>query len=373
LRALLLVFLLALPVLAQTPGERGELLRKELANKPPLQSLVGEVVLEARLGTKSVGSLTLRTDIVEKDGEKIYRLRDRLSLNVEGLGRAWLRVETDLRADFTPLRVVLQSEEPRGRGVVSALRVELRQEDKGWARYEVRAHGAPQRKPAGDLGERPLVLTPPLGAGERLARLVPATLGSSYSLGAHDLETGLATRWRASVDEPWSLKVAGAPAKGFLLRRREGGALLPTWRAGPPGSPPLRMDATRLSLASPSLELAQASSQGPRQTLCLLLRALAAQDREGIARWLDLEALAREADSKDAKRFARVALKHFTAPRWLERHGLALLAAALPSDFTGELSGKITRVHPKGAPKLVFSLEQRQGRWRVISLPRLAK
>ncbi|MGE0712168.1 MAG: hypothetical protein AB7N76_29775 [Planctomycetota bacterium] len=363
------------PPSTPTPAERGVALRRDLQAGGLIAALGSESRLAARAGGRSAGWVTLRTDLLEHDGQPIYRLRDRLAFDLEGLGRASLRVEADVRPDLGALRVMLESEEPRGEGSVSRVRVELRREPQGWVRYEVRAQGAPKATPVPDLGEAPLVLTPPLGAGERLARLAPARLGESLALPAYDLETGLTTRWRLSVDEAWSAQVAGAVASpGFLVRRREGGALLSAWRLATPGAAPLRLRLRRLELRDDALAAERAPGAGtPAEAVCALLRALAAGDAEATARHLDLGALYRAAggalDRAREQRFGQVALARLCAPAWLERHGLALLGAAVAGDLEVSVEGQRARVWPRGQTGLVFIVERRDAAWRVVALP----
>uniref|UniRef100_UPI0032976320 hypothetical protein n=1 Tax=Salmonella enterica TaxID=28901 RepID=UPI0032976320 len=85
-----------------------------------------------------------------------------------GLGTARLVVRGTLRADLSPLELTLERTEPRGAGLVARERVVLRRQGPGWVR-EVTRGGRTEAAPV-ELPGDALVLTPPLGAGERLAR-----------------------------------------------------------------------------------------------------------------------------------------------------------------------------------------------------------
>jgi len=357
----------------ESPGQRGQALRAQLAKRGPTTELAGKVSLRARIGAQRAGRLELETQLVEREGETIYRLRDRLRFDLEELGRASLLLEADLRADLSPLRVVLSGEEPRGRGAPLRWRIELRREGQEWARYQARGEAPPERSVV-ELGERPLVLTPPLGAGERLARLAPAELGARYSVAGHDLETGLGARWRLGVDEESELQLGEQRARGHRLRARAAGASYGLLRQAGPVGVPLELSLGRLRFRDPRLSKSAPLASTPQAALCGFLRAVGAQDREGVQRWLDLEALYKElgGDAGDAaarERFARVALERLLGAQRGQPRGARLLLASEPRDLEGELDGDRARVWVRGQPALAFVLARRGERWRVVRLP----
>ncbi|MBL4846512.1 MAG: hypothetical protein JKY65_13375 [Planctomycetes bacterium] len=145
---------------AQSPTERGRALQARLA-KGALSDLVGEAELSGQLvpGGGRTFVLQTKTQLVNsKEGVPLYRIRDRLRVDLGGLGTARLRVEGDLRLDFSPERLLLVSEEPRGRGLIVETRIELRRTAKGWTRSVSIGQAAPKLTSL----ERPsLALTPP--------------------------------------------------------------------------------------------------------------------------------------------------------------------------------------------------------------------
>lgn len=356
-----------------SPGERGQALRARLAERGPSAGLAGKLQLRAHLGAQRAGSLELETQLVEREGETIYRLRDRLRFDLEDLGRASLLLEADLRADFSPLRVVLSGEEPRGRGAPLRWRIELRREGQEWARYQARGEAPPDRSVV-ELPERPLILTPPLGAGERLARLAPTELGARYSIAGHDLETGLGARWRLGVDEESELVLGEERARGHRLRAQAAGASYSLLRRAGEVGVPLELSLGRLRFRDPRLAKSAPLAGSPQAALCSFLRALGAQDREGVLRWLDLDALYAELGgeakaSAARERFARVALERLLGAQRGPSRGGRLLLASEPRDLEGELEGERARVWVRGQPALVFVLARQGERWRVVRLP----
>lgn len=361
----------------ESPGQRGQALRAQLKKQGPSAKLAGKLTLRARIGAQRAGRLELETQLVERDGETIYRLRDRLRFDLEELGRASLLLEADLRADFSPLRVVLSGEEPRGRGAPLRWRIELRREGEEWARYQARGEAPPERSVV-ELGERPLVLTPPLGAGERLARLAPAELGARYSVAGHDLETGLGARWRLGVDEESELQLGEQRARGHRLRARAAGASYAVLRQKGEVGVPLELSLGRLRFRDARLSKSAPLANTPQAALCSFLRALGAQDQEAVQRWLDLDALYAELggaspDAAARERFARVALERLVGTKRGQARGARLLLASEPRDLEGELDGDRARVWVRGQPALAFVLARQGERWRVIRLPESKK
>ncbi len=367
----------------ESPRQAGERLRSSLAEGGLRRDLSGVLRLSVQVGDSDpVGTLVLRTDLLERDGQPIYRLTDRLSVELAGLGSVRMLVRADLLADFTPLELVLETEEPRGEGVVSSERVTLRREEGRWVRYVAQASAPPVRTVLEDAPDDLLVLTPPLGAGERLARLAPADLGARYSLRALDLETGLSTAWRLSVDDAATVHLGeGQERPGLALARREGAAELRALRDREPGGALRRLipagERPRLRFVDPALRREGTALEGAEGAVAALLHALARGHRAQALERLDVGAVYRAAggDSGDhglRRTFADVLLDRLSDPEWLQARGLNLAADAVGE---GDLvarplpDGRVA-VAPTTAPHLPFVVEQVDGRWLVVDLPR---
>lgn len=386
------------PCLAQeTPGARGQALIERL-RKAPVAGLVegagGEGELSGRLesGAGRTFVLQTKTQRVTREGLELYRIRDRLRVDLAGLGTARLRVEGDLRWDLSPERLLLVSEEPRGRGLVVETRVELRQESGTWVRIVSQGQKAPVKT---KLPERPsLVLTPPLGVGLRLARLVPGELGRRYSLPALDLETGQATRWRLSVDEELQLQLAEEgqepkAAAGALLTWREGGASFVGWRPRELAADLVRLaargESPRLELKDSRLRSAQPKAESAVEAAAAFLRAIARRDRAALEGALDVRALvgaawtragrAGEMSADYTARFQRVLLDRLCDEAWLEERGLRLgFASARAAAFKAEpAEGGRTRVKLSAKPEWAFELRAEGTGWRITDLPSLSR
>lgn len=381
--ALALLALGAAPLWAQSPAERGEALRARLA-QGAVSGLLGEQELSGQLpgGGARTYVLQRETQLVARDGIQRYRIRDRLRVDLRGLGTARLRVEGDLRLDLTPERILIVSEEPHGRGLVVETRIELRRTEAGFVRTLTRGEAAPVEV---GLSEAPgLVLTPPLGVGLRLAELVEPDLGARYSLPALDLETGLATRWRLSVEDVSPLELE-QPTPGLVLTWREGGAAFRAWRPRPAGSALVRLAAegerARFEVRSEALAGTKPSAEGPAGALVAFLHALSRADRAALREVLDLEALFRRAraagggegepSAEESARFARVLLERLSSDGWLEERGLRqAFASARSSDLQVEQAEGHARVALASRPELAFELSQGPDkRWRVVGLP----
>jgi hypothetical protein len=394
--ASLLFLSLSLPAARaqETARQAGEALREELGAAAPRPDLVGRVRLLLFAGEARAGAINLRTDVVERDGVQIYRLHDRLDLDLPGLGAARMLVQADLRRDLSAIEVVLETEEPRGAGAVSRQRVTLRRaaDGKGWTRTVVRGEAAPVETPVeGDLAADVLVLTPPLGAGERLARLAPGRLGARLSVRGLDLETGQPATWRLSGDEErrvlFTSETGGAPveARALLMLREEGAARLEVlrdplsgapWRVSTQGGPrPARLVAVDPLLAPGRDEPAPALAP-----VLALLRAACSGDRAAASAALDLDALHAEAGGPAASSraaFEQVLLARLTDAAWLADRGLMVAAlAAGADDFVvtpvteeGPARARVTPRSKTGADA-GFVVEERAGAWRVVRLPR---
>ncbi len=386
---------------AESPRAAGDALRAELGRAAPRQELVGQRRLPVLLGGVRAGSLVLRTQVVERDGAPIYRLDDRLEVELPGAGLSRLLVRADLRADLSALEVVVETEEPRGPGRVSRQRVELRREPAGvpaaggpggggsgaggrWVRRVARGDAAPRDEPLDEgVPLDALVLTPPLGAGERLARLVPEAVGRRLSVRGLDLETGQGATWRLSVEGVREVSLDGAPRRALALVRQEGAASLAVLRDAAAGGPPLRLalaevegDA-RLLAHDPALawlEPTGAATDGPVPAFVAWLRALAAGDRDAIARGLDPAALHAAAGGPDTgvplADFEAALLRRLGRSGWLAERALLLAAVgATPVDFEARPRPDGTvEVRARGASPAVVLAPREGGRWVLVAV-----
>ncbi len=83
------------------PRAEGDRLRERLAAEPPRASLAGEVRLAVHLGRARVGEMVLRTEIVEKGGEKLYHLDDRIAFESPTLGIVRIEVDAEVASDLS--------------------------------------------------------------------------------------------------------------------------------------------------------------------------------------------------------------------------------------------------------------------------------
>lgn len=374
-----------------TARQGGDALRADLLAAGPRDDLVGRVRLPLYAGAARAGAINLRTDVVERDGALVYRIHDRLDLDLPGLGAARMLVQADLRADLSAVEVVLETEEPRGDGAVSRHRITLRRAPDGarWLRTVVRGEAAPVEEAVeAGVPADALVLTPPLGAGERLARLAPGGLGRRMSVRGLDLETGRGATWRLSVDDERVVQLtAGGEGRALVVLREEGAARLevlrdaaggPPWRlAGDVGAGrPARLVALDPALAWPGSLPGQAGAPPALQCVLALLRAACSGDRAAAREALDLDALAAAAPADVSRAaFEAVLLERLTDPAWLADRGLMVAAlAAGPADFVVEEAGPgAARVRPRAAPAgegdAAFLVTERAGAWRIARLP----
>lgn len=390
-RAVAVLAVLALAGAAVASGQEtarsaGDALRERLRAEGARTALAGRVRLPLFVGAARAGAINLRTDVVERDGAQIYRIHDRLDLDLPGLGAARMLVQADLRADLSAIEVVLETEEPRGQGVVSRHRVTLRRSPDGarWTRTVVRGEAAPVEDVVEDVAADALVLTPPLGAGERLARLAPARLGERLSVRGLDLETGRGATWRLSIDEEREVALAaGGERRVVVALREEGAARLETLRDASDGAL-LRLAATggarpaRIVAQDAALAWVEAETAPALRPVLMLLRAACSGDRAAAAAALDVDALHAAAGPDAGPRdvFQSVLLHRVTDPAWLADRGLTVGAlAAGPDDFVVEPVGdERARVRPRarrpGDIDVSFEVAARAGAWRVVRLPR---
>jgi len=377
LLAAALVALGAAAVRAESPRQAGDALRERLGAAGLREELAGTVRLAVRLGGARVGSLVLRTELAERsDGTPVYRLTDRLDVELPGRGALHMLVRADLRADLSAASVVLETEEPRGAGVVSRQRVTLDAEEGGWVRRVFRGQAAPSRsEPALPLDA--LVLTPPLGAGERLARLAEATLGRRYSVRGLDLETGSGATWRLSIDDRATVRHEEEGELAAVVGvRQEGAARLELVRDQGSGRP-WRIDGDgRLAFVDPDLA-GDPLPATPAGVVCALLRACARGDGDAVRARLDLDALwaaagGDAADPEARARFEAALVDLVTDPEWLRARSRGLaFRGVVPSDLQVEPAGEgRSRVSPRGAPEAAFVVAAGPEGPRVVDLPR---
>jgi hypothetical protein len=355
-----------------SPRQLGEALRERLAAEGVQASRSGRVRLAVRLGEADVGSLVLTTRVAQReDGTTVYRLLDTLRVDMPGVGSLHMNVEADLLADLSPVEVVLNTEEPRGVGVISRQRVVLRRRDGRWVREVVKGEAAPVVTPLSELGDDALVLTPPLGAGERLARWAEPVLGRRLSLSGHDLETGEGASWRLSVEEPRDVQLGDQATPAVTVLRREGAAQLESWFGLGGGEPLLLRLGERLRAVSWKLqEEPTLSLTSPAGVVARLLRALGRADEAALTELLDLDALAESAGGDDPAQTQAAVLRLLRERDWGSGRGLALQAVQ-SADLVSEESGdERFRVYPRGAPELRFEVARRGEALRVVGLPR---
>ena len=378
-------FLLGTAAAQEGARAEGNRLREALGKAGVRPELAGAVRLQVRLGELVVGSLVLETQVVAReDGEQVYRVQDRLTLDLPGQGSAHMALAADLRADLSTVEARLTSEEPRGPGGGTQGTVTVFRREGRWVRRsEPRGRPPVEEVLPEDLPADALLLAPPLGAGERLARLVPAQLGLRLSVRALDLETGQGATWRCSVeDEPGLATQAGDSRPGLYLVREEGGAALETWREREPGGAPWKLVGGRLVHSRAELARVDPEPPGPARALLRVLRAAAARDREALAAGLDLPALLAAAVAAAGAapppevqaRLGEALLDRLTDPEWLSRTGLQLAvegARARDLEVTLEAGPPArARVTPAGQAGLAFRLEEREGVWKIVDLPR---
>jgi len=358
----------------RSPRQLGEALRERLGAAGIDEARSERTRLAVRLGEAEVGSLVLTTRVAQReDGTTVYRLLDTLRVDMPGVGSLHMSVEADLRADLSPLEVVLNTEEPRGVGVISRQRVVLRREDGGWVREVVRGQAAPVVTALGELRDDVLVLTPPLGAGERLARWAEPVLGQRLSVSGHDLETGDGASWRLSFEEHHDVSLDGRTTPAVVALRREGAAQLECWFGRPGGEALSLRLGERLRAVSWKLDEVQPEAEltSPAGVVARMLRAVGRADEEALAELLDLDALAEAAGADDPTAFRAAALRLLRERDWGQGRGLALKAVQTADLISEEAGDGRFRVHARGAPSSVFEVSKGpDGALRVVGLPR---
>ncbi|MCA8926385.1 MAG: hypothetical protein KDD82_31545 [Planctomycetes bacterium] len=311
--------------------------------------------------------MTLRTDVVEREGQAIYRINDRFNIDLERSGSASMTLRADLLPDLSALELSLETEEPRGGDTLSRQRVTLTRGPEGWVRTVVRGSSAPETTTLGaaEVSLDTLWLTPPLGVGERLERLAQAPLGARLSAAGHDVETGQPASWRISVED----RRYRQGAEELQVSRAEGAAALLAWR-GPQGLTSLDLG-PRLSAGAglPS------GGDSPRARVVLFLRAMVAGEVDGALSCVDVDALYHQAGGDPADAGLRAQFEQalrdelLDGERWRTR-GWIGPAAARGEDFAESVDGEVAEVWVKSAPARRFALARRGAGWVVVGLPR---
>jgi len=351
---------------AQSPRQLGDALRETLTALEP--DVGGQVRTPVLLGGRRVGTLTLRTDLVEREGQPIYRINDRFSVDLERSGSASMTLRADLLPDLSALELSLETEEPRGGDTISRQRVTLTRTEAGWVRTVVRGSAAPQTSELSkdDVPHSTLWLSPPLGVGERLERMAKASLGARLSTGGQDVETGQPASWRISVED----RRFRNGAEELQISRSEGAALLTAWR-GPRG------ELSSLDLGQRLAAGAGLPSGGdsPRARVVLFLRAAVAGDADGATSCVDLDALYQQAGGDPADSAVRAAFAEVFAEELLDAdvwrtRGWIGPAGVRGDDLQESIGGDVAEVWVTAKPKLRFALAKRGAGWVVVGLPR---
>ncbi|MBI3726126.1 hypothetical protein HY251_19530 [bacterium] len=373
-------------------------LRETLGKEGPRASLEGSVRLSAHVGLSRAGSIFLGTKVHEKNGEKLYEIEDRLNFEARGMGEVHVTLIATLAADLSVRDLALETAAPGKDGVTVSQRLALAPESGALWLTETKGDAPPTKRKL-DLDPSALVFTPPLGAGERLARLARAASGTRLSFEGWDLAAGERATLALAFGDEAKIDIRGASVSARSLSREEGKAKLECW-LDPRTFEPLRIarqdgparlvfvgrePEERADLPAPP-DSARAS-EGPGETVLRFLRATGkgeraekGEDREKIKReiasLLDIDALYARAkgdpaDKEFRKRFEKVLLDKLTRDEWRRNGVVKLLAgAASAKDLSEEVSGETARVRPKSAPELSpFKLEKSDSGWRISGFP----
>lgn len=392
-----------------SPRDAGAKLRDALRAAPPRDALTpehpkdgppeGEVRLAAYLGLARVGDVTLHTQIEDKGGEKLYVIEDRLDFDTPGLGNVHALVTGDLGPDLSVRDLVLETEGPTVEGPILRRRVAVSLEGSSLVVTETRNEGAAEKRTLEGVDPRALLLTPPLGVGERLVRLAKGEVGSRLSFDAFDLSRGKACPLTLSFEEQAKTDVRGESVLAQKVTREEGAASLESWLDLKTREPLklLRSDATaprvvfvgregpeRRDLPAPPASAR--ATEGPRETVLRFLRATGDPDLKTaepeILSVLDVDALYARAtdkpvagvDPKDPRfrrTFERALLGRLTSDEWRKGDTKKILAGATrPDDLSVEESGDKATVRPKDRPDdAAFELRKTDAGWKIVAFP----
>lgn len=387
--ALLLVLSLAGPASAQTAREAGEKLRAAL--KEPRPALATKLLLPAHLNLARVGELRLETEIVEKGGERLYQLNDTLSVDAKGFGSITMTVTGDLGADLSIRELVLYTSSPNAAGGTTRRKLTVAPEGDALFVTEAKDEEKPTKRKLEGVPKNALLLTPPLGVGERLARLAPPEVGTRLSFDAWDLAEGAKATFTLSLDEVARVDVRGQQLEAQKVTREEGKASLESWLEPRtreplvvvrPGAERLRFvgresSEAREDLPAPSAE--DRKKEGPAATVLRFLRASGRGDAPAVEALLDLEALfeaAKPADRSDKFKatYKKTLVAVLTSAEWRRGESVKLVAdASRVEDLVEELSGSDrARVRTKGSPQdgPSFELVKSAEGWKIAGLPR---
>jgi hypothetical protein len=399
-----LAFVLAtVPALAQEqPREAGEKLRAQLRSEPPREALVpdqpkdeprqGDVRLAAYLGLARVGDLTFHTELEEKGGEKLYSIEDHLDIDAPGLGSVKMMVTADLAPDLSVRDWKLETENPGPAGAIVRRLLTVSPEGGALFLSESKDMEKMSKRKLEGVPLNALLLTPPLGVGERLTRLAKGAVGSRLSFDAFDVAAGKPATFALSFEEQAKTDVRGELVLLQKVSLEEGTASLECW-LDPASREPVKL--LRSDASAPRVTFvgregrekrdlpATRTSEGPAETVLRFLRATGNPDAEAaqkeIEPLLDLDALYKRvtekspdaSDPRFRKTFEKALLGRLTSDEWRKGDQVRMLAgASRPEDLAVETSGDSAKVRPKSAPEgPAFELKKTDAGWKIVAFP----
>jgi hypothetical protein len=363
-----------------SPLDRGSELRARLAKSGPDARLVGEQRLSVHVGLARVGFLVLKTEVIDRPDGKVYRIEDRLEADVRALG-GLLRMEVtgELGPDLSIRSVGLETETTGG-GKVDRRRVDIVLDGGKLVATETREGAEPKRWTL-DVPAGVVPLAPPVGAGERAARLAAlAADESTLALPALDLETLERTTLRLERGKEAATDVRGAAVSAIPVARREAAAEVEQWitatgevlKLGRHDRPARLVFVGREPReTTPSLPSPRGDDDAAT-TVLELLRASGRGDRPAVEAALDLDALwARARGSADeglAKTFKKVVVDRLVSDEWRNATKLAI-AGTMREDLDVKQDGDRATVWARSAPALRFEVARKDSAWRVVGLP----
>jgi len=384
---------------AETPAERGERLRAALGKEPPRDALAGRVALAAHLGLSRVGKLELGTEVVSKGGEKLYELRDSLSIDAKGFGALSMTLTAELGADLSVRELVLYTMAPNPAGGITRRNLRVIPEGDALWVTEAKDDDKPRKWKLEGAPRSALLLTPPLGVGERFARLAPKDAARA-TLDAWDLASGEKVAFGLALEAPAKLDVRGKELDAQKATREEGKATLDEWLEATTREPLVieKVRATSGSAAEsdekcvrfvgresaekfedlPAPSADERKKEGPRETVLRFLRASGAGDGAALEPLLDVDALFEAAKPEDRSKefkatFKKTLIAMLTSDEWRRGESVKLVAgAARVEDLVASVKDDKATVRVQGAPEGApcFELARSEAGWRITALPR---
>jgi hypothetical protein len=355
------------------------------------EELVGVLDLPAHLGLARVGNMRLKTEIVDKGGEKLYHVEDELGIDAAGFGFVKMTVTGDFGADLSVRDLVLEVWSPGSK--VKSRRLAVAPEGDALVLTDTEEDAAPVKSKLAGLGKKAILLTPPLGAGDRLARLGQGDAGTRLSFEAWDLALGAKADLTITLGEEASIDVRGVPVKARRVRRTEGAAVLEAWLE-PKTRELLRLSrddvASRVTFVGresatakedlPSPPARARATEGPAEAVLRFLRATGRGDQAEVEDMLDLDALYARAvaagkasadDVKFKKVFEKTVVSMLTSDEWRRGESLKLLTNATRlEDLTASVNGDAASVRPASTPDAPgFTLRKTDAGWKITALP----